>query len=103
MGVFSMYTGIIYNDIFSKSLNIFGSSWSVVNITERQIYNNTEFTLVPSTTDYAGSPYPFGLDPVWQLAENKIIFQNAYKMKVSIILGVCHMLFGVILSLFNHL
>ncbi|XP_032513122.1 V-type proton ATPase 116 kDa subunit a 1 isoform X2 [Danaus plexippus] len=103
MGLFSMYTGIIYNDIFSKSLNIFGSSW-VNNYNESTLLTNKDLQLNPDSEDYLQTPYPFGIDPVWQLAEaNKIIFMNAYKMKISIIIGVFHMLFGVCLSLWNHL
>ena len=27
MGVFSLYTGLLYNDVFSKSFNLVGSPW----------------------------------------------------------------------------
>ncbi|XP_013138910.1 PREDICTED: V-type proton ATPase 116 kDa subunit a isoform 1 isoform X1 [Papilio polytes] len=102
MGLFSMYTGLIYNDIFSKSLNIFGSSWRN-NYNNDTLLANKLLQLNPDSEDYIQTPYPFGIDPVWQLAEsNKIIFMNAYKMKISIIIGVFHMLFGVCMSLWNH-
>lgn len=103
MGLFSMYTGLMYNDIFSKSLNVFGSSWNH-SYNQSTLMENKDLQLNPDSTDYYQQPYPFGIDPVWQLAEaNKIIFMNAYKMKISIIIGVFHMLFGVCLSLWNHL
>ncbi|XP_055643363.1 V-type proton ATPase 116 kDa subunit a 1 isoform X3 [Toxorhynchites rutilus septentrionalis] len=101
MGVFSMYTGFVYNDIFSKSLNVFGSTWSI-NYNTSTVMTNKALQLNPGTNDYSGTPYPIGLDPVWQIAGNKIIFLNAYKMKISIIFGVIHMLFGVFVGLFNH-
>uniref|UniRef100_A0A224X7A5 V-type proton ATPase subunit a n=1 Tax=Panstrongylus lignarius TaxID=156445 RepID=A0A224X7A5_9HEMI len=102
MGLFSMYTGFIYNDIFSRSLNIFGSSWKI-NYNSSTVEHNEMLQLDPATHDYNKKPYPFGIDPVWQLAENKIIFLNTYKMKLSIILGVVHMIFGVFLSTANHI
>lgn len=66
MGLFSMYTGLIYNDIFSKSLNLFSSHWRVSNLSA--MGTEPYFTLNPSTDDYLGTPYPFGIDPVWQVS-----------------------------------
>nr|CAD7194153.1 unnamed protein product [Timema douglasi] len=105
MGLFSMYTGFIYNDVFSKSLNIFGSNWQI-KYNMSTVWSNKDLQLNPGTDAYLQYPYPIGLDPVWQVGEvanaNKIVFLNAYKMKLSIIIGVFHMLFGVVLSLWNY-
>merc|ERR1711872_32502 len=107
MGIFSIYTGLIYNDVFSKSINLFGSSWQVT-LKEEDILKEEAFMIDPAERDngtspsgYYGTPYPFGMDPVWQISINKIVFLNSFKMKVSIILGVIHMLFGVVISLLN--
>ena len=98
----------MYNDIFSKSLNIFGSHWAT-NMTFTAS-NSSPFQLIQTTMldpkkpdQYQGDPYPFGVDPAWQSAKNKIGFLNTYKMKISLIFGVIHMSFGVFISLWNKL
>ncbi|XP_004430767.2 PREDICTED: V-type proton ATPase 116 kDa subunit a isoform 4 isoform X1 [Ceratotherium simum simum] len=110
MGIFSIYTGLIYNDCFSKSFNIFGSSWSVRPMFRNGTWNrqvmetNPVLQLDPAVPGvYSGNPYPFGIDPIWNVASNKLTFLNSYKMKMSVILGIVQMVFGVILSLFNHI
>nr|XP_061805963.1 V-type proton ATPase 116 kDa subunit a 1-like isoform X6 [Nerophis lumbriciformis] len=112
MGIFSIYTGIIYNDCFSKSLNVFGSGWSVRpmfdarvggNWTTETLQGNKVLQLDPAIAGVFKGPYPIGIDPIWNIATNKLTFLNSFKMKMSVILGVIHMLFGVTLSLFNHL
>ncbi|XP_043860702.1 V-type proton ATPase 116 kDa subunit a1 isoform X7 [Dromiciops gliroides] len=107
MGVFSIYTGLIYNDCFSKALNIFGSSWSVrpmfmSNWTEDTLLGNPVLQLDPAIKGVFEGPYPFGIDPIWNIATNKLTFLNSFKMKMSVILGIIHMTFGVTLSLLNH-
>jgi len=104
MGAFSVYAGLMYNDVFAKSINIFGSAWFPGNdrYPNSTVHNVKDMTLDPNTTDYMGHPYPFGLDPAWQLTLNKITFLNSFKMKISIIFGITQMTFGVILSLQNH-
>lgn len=80
MGLFSIYTGLMYNDIFSKSLHLWHSGWDFP-----PLGNNTRVTATAN-----GHTYPFGLDPGWHGADNGLVFTNSYKMKMSVVLGVIH-------------
>ncbi|XP_075147508.1 V-type proton ATPase 116 kDa subunit a1-like isoform X5 [Haematobia irritans] len=99
MGIFAIYTGFHYNDCFSKSFNVFGTAWRVRYNRTTVLTNAAGLTLDPRyATD---GVYAMGMDPIWQFADNKIIFLNTYKMKLSIIFGVLHMVFGVCMSVVN--
>jgi len=93
MGIFATYAGIIYNDCLSTPLNVYGSTWEVdpSDPSGLLMYQPTRAT------------YPCGVDPAWFHKQNELAFSNSLKMKVAVILGVCQMLFGIILSAFNHL
>ncbi|ORX87538.1 V0/A0 complex, 116-kDa subunit of ATPase [Basidiobolus meristosporus CBS 931.73] len=93
MGLFSIYTGLIYNDLFSKAVAWFpsGFKWPT-NFNEGETIEAVR----------TGTTYAFGMDYMWHGAENYLIFTNSYKMKMSVIFGVIQMTFGIALTNYNH-
>ncbi|KAI9842252.1 MAG: H(+)-transporting V0 sector ATPase subunit a [Thelocarpon superellum] len=94
MGVFSMYTGLIYNDAFSKPLTLFPSQWEWPS-------DFQEGQTVDASLNTKGYRYPFGLDWGWHGTENDLLFSNSYKMKLSILMGWAHMTYSLCLSYIN--
>lgn len=82
MGVYSMYTGLIYNDAFSKAMTLFPSQW------EWPAEFKPNATVQATLTD--NYRYPFGIDWGWHGSENDLLFSNSYKMKLSILMGWAH-------------
>ncbi|KAI6188986.1 V-type proton ATPase subunit a [Aphelenchoides besseyi] len=50
---------------------------------------------------YISGPYLIGVDPIWNIANNRLNFLNSMKMKASVIIGIAQMILGVMLSFIN--
>lgn len=96
MAVFSIFTGLIYNDAFSKSMTIFSSAWAYEKPDDWKLGDAVQATL-----NTKGYRYPFGIDWAWHGTDNDLLFSNSYKMKMSIILGWAHMTYSLCLSYIN--
>lgn len=94
MGIMSVYAGLIYNDYFSIGLDLFTSRWTFTEV------DGVKATFSSYYGDEAAI-YPFGVDPAWHISSNDLLFFNSMKMKMSVILGICHMTFGIILKGMN--
>lgn len=103
MGFFAVYMGVLYNDMFGFSVEMFrtGYQWPALPP------EGPEGTVYPTSPNGKPSvkpaiPVPFGVDSAWAETENKLEFYNSIKMKCSVIIGVVQMLVGVVFSLFNY-
>lgn len=94
MGIFSMYTGLIYCDVFSKEIPLAASMW-------KWDFPENYTTGLVKATRVEGYTYPFGLDWRWHDTDNDLLFSNSYKMKLSIIMGWAHMTYSLCLSYVN--
>merc|ERR1711935_873836 len=97
MGFFAVYAGFIYNDCFSLGLNLFGSRWVFDGQDEFEV---EEGDVAYQLAEYGSneSVYPFGLDPMWHVTTNELLFFNSFKMKLSVIFGIIQMFFGTCLK-----
>ena len=85
MGFFATFCGLIYNDFLALPFPLADSCYIKY---EDNIQRKADCV------------YPIGLDPIWH---HDISFINSMKMKMSIIIGVLHMLLGITLKGLNNL
>ncbi|KAI8468088.1 MAG: V-type ATPase, V0 complex, 116kDa subunit family [Monoraphidium minutum] len=107
MAVFSVFTGVIYNEFFSIPMTIFGRSAAKCVVAGEALQEVTDLRTCPvlgGTVAFprGAPPYPFGVDPVWHGTKAELPFLNSMKMKMSILMGVVHMNMGIVHSLANN-
>ena len=98
MALYSVFTGFVYNDIFSLPMTLFPSAWEY-RLDQDQEHMTGQ--VLEARLNRGGYRYPLGLDWNWHGTENSLIFTNSLKMKLSIILGWVHMTFSLCLMVPN--
>lgn len=88
MGFFACYCGIIYNDFFAVPVPLMNSCYEEVDGGFGREENCN---------------YPIGIDYTWHHTHNTVSFINSFKMKLSIVIGVIHMLVGISMKGLNAL
>lgn len=97
MGFFAIYAGFMYNDCFSLGLNLFGSRWWFEGQNTGEV-EDAAVAYQPNGYGADASVYPFGLDPIWHVSANELLFFNSFKMKLSVIFGIIQMFAGTCLK-----
>lgn len=110
MGLFSIFTGFMYNEFFSMPMALAGGTHYACRRADGATVPFRECADAPGSSAFesglvlaSGAPYPFGIDPIWHGTRTELTFLNSVKMKMSIVMGVVHMTLGIVMSLFNHL
>lgn len=100
MALFAVYMGVLYNDFFGFSLNLFSSGYKWAPIAEQ---SHTTYPTSPNGLPSVkpSHVYAVGLDAAWSETENKLELYNSVKMKHAVIVGTVQMFAGLFLSLNN--
>jgi len=89
LGFFACFCGLIYNDFLGIPWKLFPSCY----VRSHKRFERTD----PDCT------YWLGFDSVWFQSKQEIGLTNSFKMKLSIIIGVIHMVIGILLKGVNNL
>ena len=106
MGLFSTYIGLLYNDTFGISTDIFPSGYvwgSLKAAVGKQMTPIKPSGIGKGLNTAPAKVVAFGIDAAWAETENKLEFYNSLKMKCAIVIGVIQMIAGLVLSMMNHI
>jgi len=105
LGMFATFAGFMYNDFFGMtSFQLFESRYECVAPCTHGEGGWTPIEGFDTTNEGNGfGPYPFGIDWAWHGSSNELLYVNSLKMKLSVLMGVIQMTFGLCLRVSNAL